>query len=135
MQIAAQPRARCFDGEVFNRNGFAGNLHYRATCQIDADRGNNAAAAEGWICPATTQQGLVDVVVQNVPEVPAIFLAESPRQVLSKRIANRVRMSETFTFDDLDAVLIDGSDWIEDQIHRRVVDQLALTLICRLLDA
>jgi hypothetical protein len=84
---------------------------------MDVDRSKDRAATVGRRGSTATQQGLVDVVVENCPKPSAIFAAQSPRQGLGEGIANCIWMTQTLSLDDLYQVVKELERRYDERAH------------------
>ena len=101
MQVAPQPSTDSCLGDLCHRHLFAQNARRRAAGQKKVHRLQNLAASEGRERASADQQRLVDVVVQYGSEVVQVVARQGAAQLLAEEIADRIRMAEPFTLDDL----------------------------------
>jgi len=109
VDIGAQPSLRTFNGNILDRNSFSSDLGCCAARQIDIDRAYDLPAAKLCNRAPAPQKGLVDVVVQDVAEAATVFTTESARERLGESVADRIRMAQALSLDDL-CRLIGGFD-------------------------
>ena len=66
VQVVAQPGARALDGYLVERHALVADGAGGAAGQVDLDRCQHPTATERRCCVAATQQGLVDIVMQDL---------------------------------------------------------------------
>ena len=88
--------------ERLDRNWLALVFDGSAARQVNVHRLENAATAECRLRAAGDQKRLVDVMVQDEPELLEVVPAEGAAQFLAQVITDRVWVPETFALDDLD---------------------------------
>jgi hypothetical protein len=118
--------AASFDCDLRDGQAPTVELCHRAAGQIDFDRLDHRASPEVWLGPASPKQHLVDVVVDDDPEVLEVAARERPRELFGQRVADRVGMAETLPLDDLDRSFVDGMifEGSRDELHRSLLGRV-----------
>jgi len=105
VKILLEPRFGTFRRDSTDRYLIVTNAGDRSSRQKDPDRSGDAAAPEGWDGLPAAQQRFVDVMMEDVTKAAPVLPAEIARQLLGQRVANRIRMTNTFALDHLNLVV------------------------------
>jgi hypothetical protein len=76
VEVCLKPRPRTFNRYFADWDDFAADLGYRSPGEIDIDWGSYTATSKRRSGATTTQQRLVDVVVENFTKPSLIFLTQ-----------------------------------------------------------
>lgn len=110
-------------GALCGENVHPGVLGGGAAGEINLDGLVHLAGAEGRPGGSRAQHDLVDVVVQDDPEVLEVVLAQPHAHVLGDAVADRARMPDALALDDLHLGMAGGGAFgaAHERLHFRLL--------------
>ena len=100
MQIRAHPGSRSLNRYLLEGDDITSKLRDRSASEVNFDGGKDTTAAKLRLGASSRKQCLVDIVVKDASKTSQILTAKIAREFFRKSVANRIRVTKTFSFDD-----------------------------------